>query len=243
MRLGIMQPYFFPHAGHFGLIASVDEWVVFDVTQYTPKAWLNRNRVLHPRGGLNWITVPLSNSSISISIKDARILDPSAARASILGKLTHYKPHVRKARYDTACGLVEAAFGDMLDQSLVRLNIRGLEEACKVLQFPFRHRVCSSLYLDLPDRPGPGGWAPALCLQLGATSYVNPAGGKALFDPGAFQAIGVELLFAETTLWNYSTGPYVGQKGLSILDLLLWADRSEVADRICSGTALTSALT
>jgi hypothetical protein len=35
MKLGIMQPYFFPYLGHFALIAAVDEWVVFDVTQYT----------------------------------------------------------------------------------------------------------------------------------------------------------------------------------------------------------------
>ena len=48
MRLGIMQPYFFPYLGHFALIANVDAWIVFDVTQYTPRTWINRNRVLHP---------------------------------------------------------------------------------------------------------------------------------------------------------------------------------------------------
>lgn len=51
MRLGIMQPYFFPYPGHFALIAHVDQWLVFDITQYTPKTWMNRNRILHPRGG------------------------------------------------------------------------------------------------------------------------------------------------------------------------------------------------
>ena len=48
MKLGIMQPYFFPYLGHFALIAAVDEWVVFDIPQYTRKSWINRNRVLHP---------------------------------------------------------------------------------------------------------------------------------------------------------------------------------------------------
>lgn len=32
-----MQPYFFPYLGHFSLIASVDRWYVFDITQYTPE--------------------------------------------------------------------------------------------------------------------------------------------------------------------------------------------------------------
>jgi hypothetical protein len=239
MRLGIMQPYFFPYPGHFGLIASVDEWIVFDIAQYTPKTWINRNRVLHPKDGLNWITVPLSNSSISISIQEAQILDPAAARASTLGKLSHYKPHVRRTRYNTVCGLVEAAFGDLSDRSLVRLNARSLEETCKLLQIRFRPRLCSSLKLDLPDQPGPGGWAPAICSRLGSTSYVNPAGGSALFDPADFKTIGVELLFARTKVLEYSTGPYIAQPGLSILDALMWMDPPEAAGKILSGTALS----
>ncbi len=56
MRLGIMQPYFFPYLGHFGLIAACDRWVVFDTCQYTPRSWMNRNRVLHPAEGWTWAT-------------------------------------------------------------------------------------------------------------------------------------------------------------------------------------------
>jgi hypothetical protein len=91
MRVGIMQPYFFPHLGHFALIDRSDTWVVFDVTQYTPKTWMNRNRVLHPAGSWNWVTVPLMNSSNSISIREARVLDGAGAYQSALGKLSHYR--------------------------------------------------------------------------------------------------------------------------------------------------------
>src|SRR6478752_331200 len=119
-RVGIMQPYFFPYLGHFGLIASVSEWIVFDVTQYTPRSWINRNRVLHPKEGWNFISVPLANSSMSIKIHEARILDPAATRKSVLGKLRHYRrtaPH-----FSEVVALVEMAFSDLADDSLVRLN-------------------------------------------------------------------------------------------------------------------------
>jgi WbqC-like protein family len=53
MRLGIMQPYFCPYLGHFALIAAVDQRIVFDVTQYTPKTWMNRNPILHPDTSCN----------------------------------------------------------------------------------------------------------------------------------------------------------------------------------------------
>ena len=240
MRLGIMQPYFFPYPGHFGLIGSVDEWIVFDVTQYTPKTWMNRNRVLHPEEGTNWISVPLAGASISILTREARVLDPKAAARSVLGKLSHYRPHVRRARYDIACGLVEAAFAGS-DDSLVSLNARGLAACCAVLGIPFRSRICSSLGLDLPPSPGPGGWAPAICEALGANAYVNPAGGRSLFDPGVFRRIGVDLLFAETAPLAYETGPYAPQPGLSILDALMWNDAARVAEAIRAGTVLTPA--
>jgi WbqC-like protein len=239
MRLGIMQPYFFPYLGHFGLIASTDEWVVFDVTQYTPKTWMNRNRVLHPSGGWNYVTVPLANSSISIETHEARILDPAAARRSVLGKLSHYK---RSApRYGAVVELVEEAFADAADDSLARLDARGLRAVCAYLGIPFRFHFCSELGLDLPEEPGPGGWAPAICGHLRATSYVNPAGGRALFEPADFTRRGVELFFAETAPFPYETGPFGFEPGLSILDVLMWNPPERVAAAIHQGTRLTAA--
>ena len=68
-----MQPYFFPYLGHFALIASTDQWVVFDVTQYTPRSWMNRNRVLHPQRGWIYVNAPLAQSSISLRTREARL--------------------------------------------------------------------------------------------------------------------------------------------------------------------------
>jgi hypothetical protein len=46
MRLGIVRPYFFPYLGHLAPIFAVDQWIVFHVTQYTPKTGMNRNPIL-----------------------------------------------------------------------------------------------------------------------------------------------------------------------------------------------------
>jgi hypothetical protein len=51
MRVGMMQPYFFPYLGHFALIANVDSWVVFDVTQSTPNSWISCNPRPQKRSG------------------------------------------------------------------------------------------------------------------------------------------------------------------------------------------------
>lgn len=218
--IGIMQPYFFPYLGHFGLIANVDEWIVFDVTQYTTRSWINRNRVLHPKQGWNYITVPLANSSTSINIHEAQILNAIAARKSVLGKLSHYR---RTApRYGAVVALVEEAFADLYDSSLVRLNVRGLNAVCRYLEIPFRFRILSELGFKPTENLGRGGWAPMICEHVGATSYLNPAGGRELFDPADFADRGIELLFAKTEPLRYETGQFAFEPGLSILDVLMW---------------------
>lgn len=223
---GIMQPYFFPYLGHFSLIAAVDEWLVFDITQYTPKTWMNRNRILHPGDGWQYVSVPLANASISIKTSEARVLDPAAAFRSLTGKLSHYK---RKAPYyDAVLHLVEEAFDDH-DDSLVRLDVRGLAAVCRYLDIPFRYRICSELHLALPDGLGPGEWALEISDQLGAGSYLNPSSGQALFDPVRFAERGIGLHFARPSEFVYRSGPYRYEPWLSVLDVLMWNPPNVVA--------------
>ncbi|GAC1346239.1 MAG: hypothetical protein NVSMB18_27890 [Acetobacteraceae bacterium] len=166
MRLAIMQPYFFPYLGHFSLIAACDEWIVFDVSQYTPRTWINRNRILHPTAGSKWLTVPNANSSIHIPISAAQILDPAALHGSVLGQLAHYR---RAPHYAAVLAILAEVF-DGGEASLVRLNIKALSAICRAIGLPFRHRICSELELHYPSSLGPGQWAPHICSALGASS-------------------------------------------------------------------------
>jgi len=217
MRLAIMQPYFFPYLGHFSLIAACDEWIVFDISQYTPKTWMNRNRVLNPAGGSKWVTVPLANGSIRIRAHEAALLDPKAAQRSVLGHLSHYRhaPHYAAVR-----ALVEDVFTD--DPSLVRLNARALDAVCSYIGLSFPHRICSELDLSLPPELGPGDWAREICGALGASAYVNPVGGRALFDPASFARRGVALHFLQSETFTYAAGRFGFEPNLSILDALMW---------------------
>lgn len=239
MRLGIMQPYFFPYMGHFSLIAFVDQWVVFDVTQYTPKTWMNRNRILHPKAGWQYVTVPLSNSSISIQTSEAKVLNIEGAKKSILGKLTHYK---KSAPYFRAVNrLVTEAFDSAANDSLVSLNSNGLRLVCEYLEIPFSYQICSELKLEYPADLGPGDWAPYICEKLGANEYLNPVGGSSLFDPSSFSKRGIDLFFAEFMGYEYSTTPYSYEPGLSIIDALMWNSPTEVKSAIIQKTNLTKA--
>ena len=46
MRIGIMQPYFFPYIGYFQLLNMVDKYVVYDYACFANIKWGIRNRIL-----------------------------------------------------------------------------------------------------------------------------------------------------------------------------------------------------
>ena len=154
MKLGIMQPYFFPYLGHFALIAAVDEWIVFDITQYTRKSWINRNRVLHPDHGWQYISIPLRNSSIHIRISEAKVADSREQERYVLGKISHYKKHA--PYYGQVCEIVRSSFAGVAHDSLVSLNVTGLRTVCEYLRLPFTYRLCSQLNIEFPDKLLPG---------------------------------------------------------------------------------------
>jgi len=238
MKLGIMQPYFFPYLGHFALIAAVDEWIVFDISQYTRKSWINRNRVLRPEGGWQYVSIPLANSSIHIKIFDARIGNFRKQEAYILGKLSHYRR--RAPYYAETCDIVRSTFGRLSDDGLVALNVAGLRTVCEYLGLPFRHRVCSQLEIDWPEGLGAGQWAPWICDKLSADAYVNPVGGRELFDPQDFAKVGVSLKFLDFAAFVYDTSPYSFEKDLSILDVLMWNSPKAAMDALRSNSSLIS---
>jgi WbqC-like protein len=237
MKVGIMQPYFFPYLGHFGLIDAVDEWVVFDVTQYTPKTWMNRNRILHPKESWQYVTVPLANSSNSIKTHEAKILDIKKAKHSIIGKISHYKryaPYFYKVNE-----IVSNAFDNTEDGFLVSLNINTLQVVCDYIGIPFHYRRATELALKYPDSMAPGDWAPFISEQIGASEYVNPVGGKAIFDKSVFESKHIELYFAEFDQFQYDTAPYEYQAHLSILDVMMWNSAETILDKMRENTTLT----
>lgn len=239
MKLGIMQPYFFPYLGYFALIAHTDRWVVFDVTQYTPKTWMNRNRILHPTKGWQYVTVPLDKASMSIKIKDAKIKDVDGARRRILGQLDHYRktaPH-----FPVVCDLVEKTFGEIATDSLVDLNVIGLRNVCTLLGLRFDYLVCSRDIPSISPVSHAGGWALEISSSLGATHYMNPMGGREIFKASEFRARGIELSILPPPKLIYDCAPYEFVEHLSILDVLMWNKPETVRDALISGTAPVAA--
>ena len=230
MKIGIMQPYFFPYLGHFALIDAVDKWVVFDVTQYTPKSWMNRNRILHPKSGWNYVTLPLEKSSISLSSCDVYVRDIDKVKATILGKISHYKKQA--PFYWQVVDIITRTFENATSSKLVDINVSSLKETCDYLGVTFDWDICSELGLSFPQNMGPGDWAPYISEQLKATVYINPSNGIRLFDTHDFTQKHIELHAMSFSSFEYETGSMDFEKNLSILDVMMWNSPSTIRQKM-----------
>jgi len=225
MKLGIMQPYFFPYLGYFDLINRTDRWIVFDTAQYIRHGWVNRNRILHSDSGWQYINVPLKKHSRGTTIKDIEISGNVDWRKRILGQLSHYK---KKARYYRETMELVAACLDERESHITLLNVQVMINVCRGLGIDFHFDFFSEMDVDLGPVEGPGDWALRISEAIGATEYLNPSGGEDIFDPEKFAACGITLKIQKFQNMEYTCRRWEFVPGLSIIDVLMWNTPEEI---------------
>ena len=225
MRVAIMQPYFFPYIGYFQLIKAADRFILFDEVQYIRHGWINRNRILKPVTGWQYITMPLVTHSRDTLIKDIQVADVAVNKGKILRQLQHYKktaPHYKA---------VMELLGDCLikpGDNIVTMNARCLKAVCDYIGIPFTIEIASQLYFDYSGVQHAGEWALRMSEQLKATAYINPVGGRALFNPVQFEQSNIRLQFLQTGITTYSQRRNDFEPGLSIIDVMLFNEPAQI---------------
>ena len=232
VRLGMMQPYFFPYLGYFALIAATDEWVVFDTAQYVRRSWMNRNRV-HSSGPSGWkyVRLPVAAADRTTPIRQMSIARPNQVKDDILRRLDEYRL-ARAPHYEATMTFLDACLSQISDSLLDSLMI-CLQATCRHIGLSWHPQLFSGLPVAAATgtKRAPGDWALLTAIHLGATAYINPPGGRRLFDPAAFRRHGIRLLFLEHRLPPY--GPIDRfLPGLSIIDALMWQGAKRVRQLI-----------
>jgi hypothetical protein len=215
LKLGIMQPYFFPYIGYFQLINAIDLFVVYDNIKYTKKGWINRNRLL--QGGKDAVfSLPLRSDSDSLQVRD-RSLAGDFDRSKLLNKFRG--AYARAPHFSEVFPMLERAINHS-DQNLFAYIYNALVCTCQYLGVTTPLRVSSSVEID----HGLKGQDKVIALAkaVGATTYVNMIGGSELYDRGEFAAQGVKLTFLRPKPLEYRQfgGDFV--PWLSIVDVLMF---------------------
>ena len=225
MKLGIMQPYFFPHMGYYSLIHHVDRWIFFDTVQYIRRGWINRNRILKPQEGWQYIQVPVRKHAREMPIKDVRVSDANDWRGRAFRQLEHYQK-IAPYYEDVTEFLRDALENDL--SSLAELNAHLIAKTFAYLALPFEYEMFSAMDLRLGEVAAPGDWALEISRELEASEYINPPGGREIFDKERFAAASIQLQFLTANPAEYSQRRREFIPGLSILDVMMFNSRDEI---------------
>jgi hypothetical protein len=215
MKLGIMQPYFMPYIGYFQLIASVDEFIVYDNIKYTKKGWINRNRMLL-NGKDTMFSLPLKKGSDSLDIVERELaldFDRSKLLNQFKGAYRHapqfeltYPVLERIVQYE------EANLFSYIHHSIVQL--------CEYLEIKTLIKISSELTID-HELKGQDKVL-ALCKAAGADVYINSIGGVELYTKGDFRIQGIDLKFIKARQFEYAQFGDTFVPWLSIVDVLMF---------------------
>jgi len=219
-----MQPYFFPYLGYYSLIKHTDEWIFLDVVQFIRHGWIERNRILKPVEGWQYIGVPLQKHSRNTLIKDIHISGAEDWKNKIVRQLEHYK---KAPYYEKAIGVIKQAINIETD-SITRLNAHILKITCTYLDIFFSDKIFSEMNLEIKPVEQPGDWALHISEACSATEYINPFGGIDLFDRNAFKESGIQLCFLKNNLKTYSQRRPFFEPGLSIVDVMMFNSKTEI---------------
>lgn len=213
-RVAIVQSNYIPWKGYFDMIASVDEFVLYDDVQYTRRDWRNRNQVKTPQG-VQWITVPVkAKGRYFQAIRDTEI---EGDDWSTFHWRTFEANYRRAPHFPEVAQLLRPLYEPARFTHLTQLNRALIEAVCGYLGIGTR--ITGSWEYTLAE--GKTERLADLCAQLGGTTYVSGPAAREYLDHGIMARYGQEVEWFDYSgypeypqMW----GPFV--HGVSVVDLL-----------------------
>jgi hypothetical protein len=214
-----MQPYFFPYIGYYSLIKYSDRFIVFDTPQFIYHGWIERNRILKPSEGWQYIKVSLTKHSRSALIKDVQIKKSEPWQEKIIAQLQHYKK--RAPFFKSTMQIIEQIIFTDFD-NIVDLDVKALELTCSYLNIDLNYNLFSQMDIGIDLVNEPDEWALNISKAIRAAEYVNPPGGQDFFNKKKFNSSNIKLTFLKNKLNPYNQNREVFEAGLSIIDVMMF---------------------
>jgi hypothetical protein len=197
--------------------------VFYDDVQWIKHGWINRNRIL--LNGKDFLfTVPVSGGSPNKLINEVQALADERFNRKFMALIeSAYKkaPHYNKVR-----SLIESVLNSG-QTGMAGLAMQSVKSVTDYLGIDKLWVVSSEISphtrsMDKSDR------LIAITKETGCDTYINPSGGKTLYNKEYFAGHGVELLFLYPDLIPYPQFDQQFVPGLSIIDAMMFLPPEEV---------------
>lgn len=205
------------------MIASVDEFILYDDMQYTRRDWRNRNQIKTPQG-TQWLTVPvLVKGKYHQKIRETEIDGPDWAAAHWKALVQNYS---RAPFFQEIAQWLEPLYLENNYTHLSQLNYRFIQAICEYLNI----KTVISHSWDYTLSEGKSERLASLCAQAGGSEYISGPAARDYIEPKVFDNMDIKL-----TWFDYSGYPEYPQlwgeftHGVTILDLLFNCGRESCA--------------
>lgn len=226
MKLGIMQPYFFPYIGYWQLLNYVDKYVVYDDVNFIKGGWINRNRILL-NGQPHMINIGMQGASPYKLINQINVSDDSIfARKQLATIEAAYK---RAPYFDQVYSIVERVY--MSDKTKLSERLfESIQLVCNYLDIETELILSSDLNknneLKGKDK------VISICKILNADTYVNAIGGRELYVKDEFKENGIDLFFLKPMIDEYHQGSESFTGSLSIIDVMMFNSQEQIKESL-----------
>lgn len=238
MKLGIMQPYFFPYLGYFQGIHAVDKYILYDNLNFKKEAWMNRNRYLLKNGVSTYFHAPLKKKSSYKKIHEIELVDDDRWKKKFLNSLfLNYK---KATCFNQAYPIIEDVL-NFKTNKLNELNSLSIISICNYLNIPTEITADSSKYdeieVKLQDRNlhrydyqeiNLVDWQPKIlriieiCRKENAGVFINSIGGIKLYSKDLFKLNAIDLKFIKPKPIAYKQYEKDFVANLSIIDVIMF---------------------
>jgi hypothetical protein len=213
MKAVILQPFYLPWAGYFGMIDIADVFVFYDDVQFVKQSWQQRNKIkIQNKPG--WLTVPVTRK-FGQNINEVNINN------SITWKKKHWKSiyysYAKAPNFENYKNEIEDIYNKDWD-NLCDLNIHIIKKISKILGLKIPHFIKSSDINGLQGRKTDR----ALCIleKIGADEYISGPAAKDYIEIQKFKDKDISLYWYEFDSPIY---PQIGNEflpSLSVIDLI-----------------------
>lgn len=216
MKIGIMQPYFFPYIGYFQLIKEVDVYVNLDHVSFMKRSYMTRNTLKNNTP----INLVLTNASQNRKCNEVMVNFENNYISKF--KKTIHHLYSKSPNFEEINSLIiDPVF---IDQkiSVSKFNIELIKNICVFLDI--KTKIIDTSFGLTELKKGEG--LKEITKKLKGDVYVNAIGGQSLYDKIDFKKDGITLFFIK--MGDVS----LNNKYSSILDLLYTYEKNHIKEQI-----------
>lgn len=233
MKLGIMQPYFFPYIGYWQLINLVDVYVIYDDVNFIKKGWINRNRILCNGKDL-MINILLNKVSQNKLINEIYLVDDIIWKNKLLKTIEN---NYKKAPYFSHVMPLITEIILNKENNLALYLFYSLVTISTYIGIKTKFLLSS--HIDKNNSLKGENKILEICKILNTDTYINAIGGMELYSFDNFINNGINLAFIKTNEITYKQFNKEFVPNLSIIDVMMFNSKEEILKMLNAYTLIS----